>query len=409
MVTPVSFTVRPPGYKQPPQVRDNRGPPSRRLFEDHGDEDDDEEHLIQRDERPIDEKIEGFGNGKILGGDKKQAPMIIPVLPNVDWRKSSERRAPLYRPDSRTTSEVIETHERIGDGFQQSGLRKTAIRSEAPVNGTDGNVQVKTEYAENNISSVGNVQIKQEIDSFEIKKEPLTLDEQALQAILAGETSTKTEDCLNSELAINTATIPLSEEEALKRDMVALPEESSLEDYAAVPVSAFGEAMARGMGWTPQSQGTKVHEPKLRPALLGLGATALQNPVPPSRLGSSKKNRGPGKKERMKYNLGGVMVRREDSGTPGGTMSQSEPVRMDNTESSGKRRRNDGYEMETKKRDDRYRERDRYPDIDREKAKYKEKEYEIEERARRKAKERERRDRHDDKVRDGYSDRACGR
>lgn len=53
------------------------------------------------------------------------------------------------------------------------------------------------------------------------------------------------------------------------------PEMSSLADYEAVPVEAFGLAMLRGMGYDPslESLKTKEKEKTRRPDFLGLGAT----------------------------------------------------------------------------------------------------------------------------------------
>lgn len=48
------------------------------------------------------------------------------------------------------------------------------------------------------------------------------------------------------------------EKEAFKTDVDALPNESSLEEYEAMPVEAFGAAMLRGMGWSEEQDTTKV-------------------------------------------------------------------------------------------------------------------------------------------------------
>lgn len=408
MPAPVSFTVRPPGsapYRPSPLGSGARGPPSRRLFEDNRDEDDDEDdgyYNVRRSQKPKDERIEGFGNGRIIGGDKPEGPLIIPALPNRDWRaSSSNRRAPSYRPDSRAPTEPVETHERVDDEPQRSGLR-SIVKTE--VQADDGEAAVKVERTEeyetptslNGTSGAG----------IKVKKEPLTLEEQALQAILQGDVPTETEEeRLRRELVIDMGgNKSLSEEDALKRDIETLPEESTLDDYAAIPVSAFGEAMARGMGWNPSAQDTKIHEPKLRPALLGLGATALETPVPPSRPGSStgKRPAKPSKRDSMKYNLSGALVKRGENGgsvTPG-----SERSSRHSAESDGKRRRDDDDGRESKRRDDGYRDRDR--ERGRRDDRARDRAYETEEeRARRKAKERERRDRYDDRDRYGDRDR----
>lgn len=58
-------------------------------------------------------------------------------------------------------------------------------------------------------------------------------------------------------------------------------EESTIEDYESVPISDYGLAMLRGMGWTEGSgigknnQKIKMVEPALRPKGMGLGASQI--------------------------------------------------------------------------------------------------------------------------------------
>ncbi|WWC92351.1 uncharacterized protein L201_007306 [Kwoniella dendrophila CBS 6074] len=461
MSQPISFTVRPPTsapYRPSPLGNGgsgSRGAPSRRLFEQngHGEEDDDDDddddsyRGSRKSNKPKDERIDGFGNGKALGGEKPAGPLIIPALPNKDWRasssSSSSSKVPSYRPETRDPNEKVEVHERTGDGPQRSGLRKLNDKTDyndGYSNSNSTNNQVKIEPIEQNEQD----DIKPDISKYdeqsqvksEIKPQPQTLEEQALQAILMGEVKVESEEeKLRRELVIggssNTNTYQqqngLSEEDAFKRDIDELPEESTAEDYAAIPVSAFGEAMARGMGWNPNlNQGTKIHEPKLRPALLGLGATALEKPLPPSRNGSSsssKKQPKIHKKDSMKYNLGESIIKKErfiENGTnnsdAGGSLSSSiTPNNINNNDSSrssrrnspeesdssySKRRRDGDYDDNRRERDSkRYEteeERSRRKAKEREREREREGEYETEEeRAKRKAKERERRDRYD--------------
>ncbi|WWD07300.1 hypothetical protein V865_005398 [Kwoniella europaea PYCC6329] len=428
MSQPISFTVKPPTsapYRPSPLGNgSSRGAPSRRLFEQNGhDEESDEEDYhsgSRRSSTTRDEKIEGFGNGKALGGEKPSGPLVIPALPNKDWRAhSSSNRVPSYRPEARDPNEEVETHERTGEGPQKSGLRNVArpIKSEPIEQDVDIKPDIKSEAEAGSSSGV------------DVKSEPLTLEEQALQAILKGEVKMESEEeRLRRELVIGGPN-PLTEEEALKRDIDELPEMSTAEDYAAIPVSAFGEAMARGMGWNPNSSdGTKIHEPKLRPALLGLGATALvQKPPPPSRNGSSSSKKPQvTKRDSMKYNLGDSLIKKERNGE-NGSSGVSTPVngssRRTSPESDGsyaKRRRDDDYDRDSKntryeteeeraRRKAKEREREYETDEERErrKAKERERDYETEEeRAKRKARERERRERYDsDRERDEKDDR----
>ena len=44
------------------------------------------------------------------------------------------------------------------------------------------------------------------------------------------------------------------EAEAFKNDVEELPDTSSLEEYEAMPVELFGQAMLRGMGWSEEKE-----------------------------------------------------------------------------------------------------------------------------------------------------------
>lgn len=63
-----------------------------------------------------------------------------------------------------------------------------------------------------------------------------------------------------------------------EQETADLQKEPTLEDYETVPVSSFGMAMLRGMGWDPSKgvgkneRQVKLFEPTLRPKGLGLGA-----------------------------------------------------------------------------------------------------------------------------------------
>ncbi|EIW70106.1 hypothetical protein TREMEDRAFT_16695, partial [Tremella mesenterica DSM 1558] len=306
MTTPISFTVRPPStapFRPSPLGNGARpssrttGPPSRRLFESHGeDSDDDERHngsSGRRRER--EERINGLSNGRIVGGNKPEEPLVIPTLPNKDWRATT-RRVPSFRPQSRVVqTDETETRERIGDEEQKAGLRfavKTEVKSEMGIS------TIKTERVEEISSNGGgDVSTTTTTSTTAVKKEPLSLEEQALQAILAGDGPQETaEQKLQRELIISMGgsgvSTPLTEDDAYRRDIEALPEESTADDYAAIPVSAFGYAMARGMGWDPKANdNTPIHVPKTRPQLLGLGATPLDVVIP-----SEKKSNGQKKK-----------------------------------------------------------------------------------------------------------------
>lgn len=65
----------------------------------------------------------------------------------------------------------------------------------------------------------------------------------------------------------------------------SLSSQSSLDDYARVPVASFGMALLKGMGWKEGQAASRTrtgmvspYEPKARPALLGIGAKEREQP-----------------------------------------------------------------------------------------------------------------------------------
>jgi hypothetical protein len=290
-------------------------------------------------------------------------------------------------------------------------------------------VEVKREQ-EDSVTINGNGhQTASSTSTTTVKSEPMTLEEQALQAILTGDHSTESEsDRAQRELVIQSEADrliqPISEGDALLRDLDALPEESTGDDYRNVPIEAFGMAMLRGMGWNPNDEkNTKIHTPKARPGQLGLGATPMSEIIPPSHDKKSKRE-DRAKRGGRGFNASGIMIKKEINGsggsgsaTPAGSSSSRRPSPEYDSEASKRRRRDDDYDSGSgrdSRRGGNGRDRDRYETEDeraRRKAKERERErdrggdrYETEdERARRKAKERERerdRDRYDDRDRD---------
>jgi hypothetical protein len=454
MAPPISFTVRPPPYApnrpSPLGTGGGRsGPPSRRFFEqNNGDDDEDIEEEYERHDRrskPKEERIDGFSkNGRAVGyvfyshndrtetnrSEKVDGPMVIPALPNKDWRNST-RRTPSYRPEERRrdVEEDIKP-DRIGDEPQKSGL--SFVVKKERVEDTEG-VEVKREQEES-VTIDGNAQPLTTTQTTTVKSEsteakPMTLEEQALQAILTGDHSVESaSDRAQRELIIRSEADrlvqPISETDALQRDLNALPEVSTGDDYRNIPVEAFGMAMLRGMGYNPNDdKNTKIHLPKSRPGQLGLGATPMSEIIPPSHDKKSKRE-DRAKRGGRGFNASGVMIKKEINGngsasgsvTPTASSSSRRPSPEYDSDASKRRRRDDEAESSRseRRRDDRDRDSrgERYETEDeraRRKAKERERErdrdrgdrYETEEeRARRKAKERERdnRDR-DDKDR----------
>ena len=189
---------------------------------------------------------------------KPGGPLVIPALKNRDWRALAKKRktAQMYVPESGRAAVTgadgtvggLGTRDSINSGPQAVGLQVKQKRLASEVG------EVDMQEAE--------VEIKPQVEESE--------DQLALRALLAGAAGEGNEDSA-SRIAI----IPITEDEALRQDIDELPDPATLDDYTDMPVSEFGAAMLRGMGWKGDGKGKKNVQPWLpqsRPALLGIGA-----------------------------------------------------------------------------------------------------------------------------------------
>ena len=198
-----------------------------------------------------------------LNGEKKEKkPLVIPPLKNKDWRELARKRrsGSQYAPSSAAAV--------TGKDGSVGGLgTKDTINSGPVLSG----LQVKQKPI---ISVVEEVNIAKDGQDMKMEIEE-TEDQKALRAILA-----ETNGELHDGLVIDIIPTPISEADALKQDVDELPDAATLDDYARVPVSQFGAALLRGMGWkegtsASRKPGKGLIEPYLpsaRPALLGIGA-----------------------------------------------------------------------------------------------------------------------------------------
>ena len=194
--------------------------------------------------------------------------------------------------------------------------------------------------------------------------------------MLASATSTDSGDAYNGPV-IDVIPAPVSEEDAYKQDVAALPESATLEDYERVPVSQFGAALLRGMGWKEGEVASKSKRfqgkgqdgktkgliepwiPTARPALLGIGAKEKEA----FDDGSGKKGKGrPDKRYvpvlKVEKNGSGELVREGESRSGSSSRRRSpEPSRGSSRRSpspSDKDRRRDrdrDYEKSSSRRD----------------------------------------------------------
>lgn len=195
-----------------------------------------------------------------------QGPLVIPALQNRDWRELARKRrsAGQFVPPSAAAQTGADgsvgglgVKDTINSGPALSGLqlrKKAETADDAPVTpppDEPNTMQVEVEETE---------------------------DQKALRAILSGADDTQDPNF------IDIIPTPMSEADAYKQDVDELPESSTLDDYARVPVSQFGAALLRGMGWkegtaASRKPGKGIVEPYLpaaRPALLGIGAKEME-------------------------------------------------------------------------------------------------------------------------------------
>ena len=157
------------------------------------------------------------------------------------------------------------------------------------------------------VEGIGDIQTKSEDMTLESKENVEgSEDERARRALLAGVVGGDTiEDWMTIDAiptADNNYGLPLDEADAYRQDVVTRPEsvcvislspclstqlmsfvstnqQASLADYERVPVSQFGAALLRGMGWKEGTAASRTRcglvdpwLPTARPALLGIGA-----------------------------------------------------------------------------------------------------------------------------------------
>ncbi|KAK0226040.1 DExH-box splicing factor binding site-domain-containing protein [Armillaria fumosa] len=282
-----------------------------------------------------------------------QGPLVIPALKNKDWRELARKRrsANQYVPASGQARTGVDgsagglgTRDSINSGPVLSGLqmRKKVVKVEQDV-GQEMEVQVEDVTMEE------------------------TEDQAALRAILSGDT----EGIDGPQVDI--IPTPVSEGDAYQQDINELPEPATLADYNRVPVSQFGAAMLRGMGWKEGTAATRKggkgmvepYLPEARPALLGIGAKEQEVYDD----GSGKKN---GNKRPDRRYVPVVKISRDENGERRRDRSVSprrgydssrssrrnSPDRHDDRRGSKLSRRDDDYDRESSRRRERERDRD---------------------------------------------------
>lgn len=274
-------------------------------------------------------------------GPKKAVPLVIPSLPNKDWRQAAggkRKKKERYIPDSVGTFKVGGPPVKAGDEKTQGGMgTRDVINSTVVVGGLELGKKEKVEEMEVEEEAVEVVEAVAEVKVVEDTEE-----QRALRELLAGERveGVKELDIILPAAGDNRGP-PVDESDAFRRDVSTRPDEvrslssrarklanpssaqSTLEDYARVPVGSFGIALLRGMGWkegtaasrTGRAGPVEAFVPTARPSLLGIGAKPMAEV-----LGEEKGKNGKvvrrDKREDMKYV---PVLRKEKEGSASGS------------------------------------------------------------------------------------------
>lgn len=285
-----------------------------------------------------------------------KGPLVIPALKNKDWRELARKRKALYVPPSSAATTGADgsvgglgTRDTINSGPQLTGLQvKKRVKLE---DGSMAEVEVEE-----------SARVEETVKVEDVQKEEETEDQRALRAILAG-----TDESMGEAPFVEI--IPaVTEDDAYQQDVAELPDSSTMEDYERVPVSQFGAALLRGMGWKEGMAASKKNKglvepwlPQARPALLGIGAKEKEVYDD----GSAKGKKGGKSRPDKKYI---PIIKREINGSANGTVSKRSPSfdgrgsrRNSRSPDHGRRRdkdRRDDYERDRERDKDRDRDRD---------------------------------------------------
>lgn len=210
--------------------------------------------------------------------EQKKGPLVIPVLPNRNWRENAQRKQHARGAPQQPQAQDGDTVEKMEETKVQYGLnivkKKEELQAALPVESGEA----------------------MDTDEKDGLTEEQRLEKKALDALLSGKS------------ADDEHVIPIqTEEEAFHNDLRDAPEAPTLEAYEATPIEGFGAALLRGMGWKDgEAIGrngivAKPKEVKRRPALLGIGAK--EEAAVGIELGAwGNKGKGKGKQNAPIYN-----------------------------------------------------------------------------------------------------------
>lgn len=245
-------------------------------FDDDEDEDEEEQQQQQR--------VKPQRNGSSIGRWKEEAlsgystkderikkesrsaekQLVIQKQADINWMEERKKRLGLekYRKELGTLSGGFGGERRVKDGEKANTIRERVGDEEQKVG-----LEIRQRDEDDPMQIEEEEQVRGDIIVNSTDE-----DENARAALVSGKNR-------NDQQHENAIITPITEEEALLRDMDSRPDAPSLSDYSNMPVDDFGAALLRGMGWREgmgagkQRQGpTSAPQVKKRAALLGLGA-----------------------------------------------------------------------------------------------------------------------------------------
>lgn len=283
---------------------------------------------------------------------------VIAALKNSDWREIARRRrarAKMYIPPG--------DHAGTGANGNVVGPGET-LNSEPPLTGLHKRKRQQ-------------VDVDTTTQDAPTEPEPpiATEDERAIRALIAdAEGGDGPEgpmvDIIPMGNRSSTRRAP-TEDDAYKEDVEELPNVATLEDYERMPVSQFGAALLRGMGWKPGEPASRnkkrgIVEPWLplpRPAMLGIGAKEREV----FDDGSGGKRKMPSRPDRkytplLRVESGKSSPRSQPTSRSQSRRPSRSPPRKERKEDDGDRRR----DLDRRRERERERERDGRKDRNRE-------------------------------------------
>ena len=245
------------------------------------------DHSGSEDEGSGPQLVTGFdqsaGGAITNGSGKNQAPLVIQVEKNRDWREESRKK----RRKNLLPHEVQAAQSARAEGEQTAQVERDGVSKSSGLEFVR-----RDEDGDTDMSEAQAIQQNTEHSA----QPPKSADEEAMQALLGGEKKSTLripaidEDEQNGyDTAEPSYTDYQNEDDRFKADVASRPDVATLDDYAAVPVEEFGAALLRGMGWREgepvgkrRSGATAPDKPRIverRPALLGIGAKEVPGGV----------------------------------------------------------------------------------------------------------------------------------